>query len=120
MAIVPRLIPKIERLLKPESHVPAPVIAQTSVSFRKIPEVTVLPFAGDITAYASFHLKYNELQISDAKRLQNLKSCVKEEAFKIIGNLDLNDENYCTALKALAKQYNSKAMVTTGKKNRHN
>jgi hypothetical protein len=124
IAMALRLAPRVKRLLNPEPTPENSVNASTShqqgivqptTSSRKIPEVTVLPFSGDITTYASFiksfHLKYDNLSISDAERLQHLKSCVNDEPFKIIGNLDLNDENYRTALKALADQYDNKARV---------
>lgn len=82
---------------------------------RKIPELQLIPFAGDITHYASFiksfQLNFAELPISAAEKLQHLKAALKEEPYKIVSKLDLNDDNYELALKILEETYKNSSMV---------
>jgi len=117
-----RLIPKVARTLfgneLDANETPAlPTQQQQFGASRKIPELLITSFDGDVIQYASFiksfHLKYDNLNISDSERLQHLKTNVVFDSapFKMINNLELTDANYTLALQTLNEKYNNPARV---------
>ena len=116
-----RLKPKVNRIHKSnatdtpeEETTPEPLL----VTQRKAPEIVIPKFEGDVTAHASFikafQLKFDKLTISDAERLQHLKTSIDLEPKKMIGNLELNDQNYLLALEIPDQEYNKSEMVIFG------
>jgi len=76
---------------------------------RKVPELIVFKFEGDITQYISFkkafHLKFDKLLIPPCEKLGHLKSHVQGQPLSIIKHLDLVDANYDRAFSELDLEY---------------
>ena len=75
-----RLQPKVDRLLKVDNENNKVAVTAVSVpsTTRKIPELHINLFSGDITKYneftTSFHLKFDALDLKPEEKLQHLKS----------------------------------------------
>ncbi|XP_065206647.1 uncharacterized protein LOC135836015 [Planococcus citri] len=112
-----RVIPTVKRILMDAGRSTGDTKPPKSSNdySRRIPEMEITPFSGDITLYSSFiksfHLKYDELPIPKSEKLQHLKRHCLGEPLKIIETLDLTDSNYDLALNELDIQYHDKEEV---------
>ena len=113
-----RMTPRVLRLLGPDAEPykrnPGSQPGNNEPR-KKIPELEILPFSGDITAFqafiTSFHLKFDDLPISKREKLQHLKCYLRDEPLTIIQPLDLTDENYDLALQELKGKYGNQKHV---------
>lgn len=77
--------------------------------------MTILPFSGDLTNYPLFiklfRLKFDGLEMTNAEKLQHLKTCLRDEPLQIIGNLEITDANNTLAVQTLKEKYDKLVRV---------
>ena len=89
-------------------------VSQNSV---KLPKLDLPTFAGRYTEWMSFIDLFSasvdsNSSLSDAQKLQYLKTSVKEEPYRLISSLRITNSNYSVALEVLRKRYaNNKVIV---------
>ncbi|XP_065224342.1 uncharacterized protein LOC135848370 [Planococcus citri] len=84
---------------------------------RKIPEIEITPFDGDITQFSSFmeafQLKYGNVPIAKSEKLQHLKSLLTGGPSKVIAHLKLSDQNFDLAIASLKAEYENEKEVVS-------
>ncbi|XP_065219687.1 uncharacterized protein LOC135845152 [Planococcus citri] len=106
------LIRRANRVIRSIDSEPKPTPTPTPSNngfTRRVPELDIVKFDGDITKYRSFvemfKLKFDNLTIPDRERLQHLKQNTTGEPHQLIEQLELLDINYPAAFKKLDDAY---------------
>ena len=84
----------------------------------KLPKANMPEFSGEMTAWHSFIDQFdacvhNKTTLSDSEKLFYLKGACKGEAKKIIQSLQITNNNYLIARKALKDRYDNKRLIVT-------
>lgn len=81
----------------------------------KLPRIDLPKFGGSFTAWPSFKESFTkmviEMPISDANKLQYLKTAVTGNALSIIRHLDILDVNFDIAWKLIQDRYNNERLL---------
>ncbi|GFQ72984.1 retrovirus-related Pol polyprotein from transposon 17.6 [Trichonephila clavata] len=79
----------------------------------KLPKLTLPTFSGNLHDWITFKdlfkaSVHNNSNLSNAQKLQYLKSSLKGDAFRIIQSIAISDSNYLTAWELLEDRYSNK------------
>ncbi|KAJ8913119.1 hypothetical protein NQ315_006037 [Exocentrus adspersus] len=82
----------------------------------KIPAIRLPMFSGDTQGWISFHDTYKRLihdkaNLKNVEKLLHLKTCLKDNAFKVIAHLETTDDNYEIAWNLLKERFENKAVI---------
>ncbi|GFR33187.1 integrase catalytic domain-containing protein [Trichonephila clavata] len=79
----------------------------------KLPKLTLPIFSGNLHDWITFKdlfkaSVHNNSNLSNAQKLQHLKSSLRGDAFRIIQSIAISDSNYLTAWELLEDRYSNK------------
>ncbi|XP_024867313.1 uncharacterized protein LOC112451723, partial [Temnothorax curvispinosus] len=75
-----------------------------------LPRIQLPIFSGDYPTWRTFHDTFtsmikNNFHLTDVEKMHYLKTCVKDEAARMIGNLDVSGDNFLIAWNLLVSRY---------------
>lgn len=81
-----------------------------------LPKLTLPRFSGDFHTWRTFYdlftsIVINNLELTDAERMQYLKTSLSGEAERLIGSLPITNENFSIAWKLLISRYENKRFL---------
>ena len=82
----------------------------------RLPEVLIKPFNGDLLEYKPFIQLFeaviiNNTTLSDVQKFMYLKSFLRDEPLKLIGNLQVTNQNFEIAVNILADRHVIKCLL---------
>ncbi|KAI5632040.1 putative peptidase (DUF1758) domain-containing protein [Phthorimaea operculella] len=103
-----------QRLINVESKKDEKTVSTVSV---KLPKINIKPFDGKIENWVSFVQIFDSLihkrDIPPVEKLHYLLSSVQGDAYNLIKNYPLSDENYILAYNNLRSHYNQKRLIAS-------
>lgn len=90
-----------------------PTVTETTTSSsrtRHLPDIPLPQFSGDYGDWIGFRDLFNSMvgslkDLPKVEKLHHLRACLQGEAYEVIANLAVSDENYDTAWTRLTAQY---------------
>lgn len=88
------------------------------VTTRCLPRITLPSFSGDYQSWRTFSDLFTSLirenpSLSVVERMHYLKTCLSEEAARLVSNLPISDNNFIVAWELLVARYENKRFLIT-------
>lgn len=112
------LLDQLEELqrVQPLSHMSSTQVERQSTHCINLPKLQLTKFSGEQSQWLDFYnvfttLVHNNKDLTEVEKFQYLKSCLTDEASRLIQSLEVTSKNYNTALDLIVSRFNNSRLI---------